>query len=138
MAGFLRAIELEPNDVTAHQWYAEMLSVQGRLPEALEQLALAEKIDPLAPIIPHIRGWIFNWDDQLEPAEEAYLAALSLDPGFPYAISNLAQVYMRTGALDMARARWTFFALGSAAMLLRTSAASGPTRAQSSLVGTYS
>ena len=108
-AGFLRAIELEPNDVTAHQWYAEMLSVQGRLPEALEQLALAEKIDPLAPIIPHIRGWIFNWDDQLEPAEEAYLAALSLDPGFPYAISNLAQVYMRTGALDMARARWTEF-----------------------------
>jgi len=106
---FQRAIELEPGYVTAHQWYAEMLAVQRRIDEALHQLDLASKADPLAPIIPHIKGWICNWDNRLDEAEHYYIEALRLDPGFPYAVSNLALVYIQTGEFDKSRAQWQEF-----------------------------
>jgi serine/threonine protein kinase/TolB-like protein/tetratricopeptide (TPR) repeat protein len=50
---FRRAIELEPNYATAHQWYAEYLATQGRLNEAVKEVRLAESLDPLSLII----GW---------------------------------------------------------------------------------
>ena len=106
---FLRAIDLEPGYVTAHQWYAEMLAVERRIDEALAQLDVASEIDPLAAIIPHIKGWVYVWDGRLEEAEQHYLTALRLDPGFPYAISNLAQVHVQNGEYDKARARWIEF-----------------------------
>ncbi len=39
---FRRAIELNPNDATAHHWYAEHLMWRGRFDEALEQSGRAQ------------------------------------------------------------------------------------------------
>ena len=44
----LKAIELNPNCATAHQWYALVLSATGREEEALRERELAEELDPLA------------------------------------------------------------------------------------------
>jgi Tfp pilus assembly protein PilF len=43
---FRRAIELNPNYVTAHHWYATFLLVRARFPEALEQINKAQQLDP--------------------------------------------------------------------------------------------
>lgn len=43
---FRRAIELNPNYVTAHHWYATFLLVLGRFPEALQQIEIAQQLDP--------------------------------------------------------------------------------------------
>lgn len=43
---FLRAIELNPDYVTAHHWYATFLMALARFPEALEQIERAQKLDP--------------------------------------------------------------------------------------------
>jgi serine/threonine-protein kinase len=49
---FRRAIELDPNDSQAHLHFANyLLWPLGRIDEALKQLRLAEKTDPLAPPI---------------------------------------------------------------------------------------
>lgn len=48
---FLRAIELQPNYATAHQWLGQILSLQGRTKEAATALATAMDLDPLSSTI---------------------------------------------------------------------------------------
>ena len=51
VAEFKKAFALDPNDATAHQWYAEDLGALGRTQEALAEAARAHDLDPLSPII---------------------------------------------------------------------------------------
>jgi len=44
---YRRAIELNPNYATAHHWYAEFLSWQGRFDEAFAESERARQLDPL-------------------------------------------------------------------------------------------
>jgi TolB-like protein/tetratricopeptide (TPR) repeat protein len=105
-AEFKRAIELNPNYRTAHQWYAEMLAVLRRTDEAMAQLEKAAEVDPLAAIIPHIQGWVLLHAGRLQEAKQSYLNALRLDPGLPYAIGNLGWTHLRLGEFEQARARF--------------------------------
>jgi tetratricopeptide (TPR) repeat protein len=43
---FQRAIQLNPNYVLAHHWRANFLMTVGRLPEALDEIEAARKLDP--------------------------------------------------------------------------------------------
>jgi DNA-binding winged helix-turn-helix (wHTH) protein/TolB-like protein len=45
---FRRAIALSPNDLTAHQWYSELLTALGRVNESVSEARLAHDIDPLS------------------------------------------------------------------------------------------
>ena len=65
---------------------------------------MAAEVDPLAPIVPHIQGWVALWAGAVEEAKRHYLDALRLDPGFPYAIGNLAMTHVRLGEFEKARA----------------------------------
>ena len=53
-AEFKNAIALDPNDATAHQWYAEKLSQLGRRDEALAEIHRAGELDPLSPVITRV------------------------------------------------------------------------------------
>ena len=47
-----KSLELDPNDATAHQWYAQMIGeIGGREQEALAEVNRAHQLDPLSPII---------------------------------------------------------------------------------------
>ena len=48
---FRRALDLNPNYATAHQWYAESLAFQGRFGEALAESEKARQLDPLSLIV---------------------------------------------------------------------------------------
>ena len=49
-AEFKKAIALDPNDATAHQWYAESLgTIGGREQEALAEIDRAHELDPVLP-----------------------------------------------------------------------------------------
>src|SRR5262249_46131629 len=48
---FKRALELNPNYPTAHQWYGMHLGSLGRLAESVEEGKRAIALDPLAPIL---------------------------------------------------------------------------------------
>ncbi len=48
---FRRAIEANPSYATGHHWHSTCLLSLGRLKEGLEEILLAEELDPLSPAI---------------------------------------------------------------------------------------
>jgi Tfp pilus assembly protein PilF len=90
---FKRALELNPNYATAHQWYALWLMAQGTLEQALAELSLAERADPLSIIIKSDTSDLLTCAGRYEQAAQAAKRALELDPNFPLAHYALAEAY---------------------------------------------
>jgi TolB-like protein/DNA-binding winged helix-turn-helix (wHTH) protein/Flp pilus assembly protein TadD len=96
-AEFQRAIELNPNDVTAHYWYAQLLLVLGRSDESLASINKAIQLDPLDPQLASFRGAIFHNCRQYDTEIEQERKALVLDPGHFYPHLNLGRGYEQLG-----------------------------------------
>jgi TolB-like protein/DNA-binding winged helix-turn-helix (wHTH) protein len=79
---YRRAIGLNANYATAHQWYAEYLAFQGRFTEALAESERARELDPLSLIIAADNGAIFYFSRQYDRAIARFRAVLDMDPGF--------------------------------------------------------
>lgn len=79
---FRRAIELNPNYATAHQWFAYWLMAQGHRDESIAENELARKADPLSIIIRtdavDLLGCAGRFDEAIQKAREAK----DLDPDF--------------------------------------------------------
>jgi tetratricopeptide (TPR) repeat protein len=90
---FKRALELNPNYATAHQWYALWLMAQGTPEQALAELSLAERADPLSIIIKSDTSDLLTCAGRYEQAAQAAKRALELDPNFPLAHYVLAEAY---------------------------------------------
>jgi TolB-like protein/DNA-binding winged helix-turn-helix (wHTH) protein/Tfp pilus assembly protein PilF len=82
---FRRAIQLDPNYPTAHQWYAEYLSWRGRFEEALAESERAQQLDPLSLIIAADHGSILYFSRQYDRAIEKFHAVQAMEPNFPRA-----------------------------------------------------
>lgn len=80
---FRRAIQLDPSYPTAHQWYAECLSWQGRFEEALAESKRAQQLDPLSLIIGADRAAILYFSRQYDRAMEQFHAVQAMEPNFP-------------------------------------------------------
>jgi DNA-binding winged helix-turn-helix (wHTH) protein/Tfp pilus assembly protein PilF len=94
---FKRALELDSSNAQAHQWYAEFLSLMGRHAEAIAEIQTAEQLDPLAMIIYHQAGQVFQAARQYDKALEQYRRALQIQPGFGPTYSAIALAYRRQG-----------------------------------------
>jgi len=79
---FRRAIQLDPNYATAHQWYAELLSFQGRFGEALAESEHARQLDPLSLAIATDHAVMLYFARQYDRAIEEFRAVLERDPTF--------------------------------------------------------
>jgi tetratricopeptide (TPR) repeat protein len=79
-AEFQRAIELNPNYATAHQWYGQTLARMGNLDEALREEKLAQELDPLSPVIYVELGGVYFYRRQFDQAVEQYQRALEIAP----------------------------------------------------------
>jgi TolB-like protein/DNA-binding winged helix-turn-helix (wHTH) protein len=79
---YRRAIQLDPQYATAHQWYAECLSFQGRFTEALEESERARQLDPLSLIIATDHAVILYFARQYDRAIEQFRAVLAMEPNF--------------------------------------------------------
>jgi TolB-like protein/DNA-binding winged helix-turn-helix (wHTH) protein len=93
---FRRAIELNPDYATAHQWYAELLMWRGRFDEALRESEAARKLDPLSLIIATDQGALFYFWRQYDRAIERLQGVLELDPEFPRA-QMVIEAYVEEG-----------------------------------------
>ena len=73
---FKRAIELNPNYVTAHEHYALFLGCSKRTDEAITQARLTLQIDPLSPMINLLMGFVYwiihRYDLLLEQAQRLF------------------------------------------------------------------
>lgn len=77
---FQRAIELNPNYATAHQWYADCLAYEGRFAQAFAESDHARALDPLSPIVAADRAVILHYARQYDRAIQAFQAVLAMDP----------------------------------------------------------
>jgi tetratricopeptide (TPR) repeat protein len=79
---FRRAIELNPNYPTAHQWLGNFLMSVKRFDEALVELRRAEELDPLSAIITLNVGDTLVNARRYDEAIVHYKRSLSLNPDF--------------------------------------------------------
>jgi len=93
-AEFKRDLELDPNDATAHQWYAEGIAYMGgREQQALAEMERAHQLDPLSPIISTALGQIHLVARRYDEAIVAYKKAAIENPTFAMVHFYLAQAY---------------------------------------------
>ncbi|HEY3637177.1 MAG TPA: tetratricopeptide repeat protein [Rhizomicrobium sp.] len=99
---FRRALQLDPNFATAHQWYAELLSVLGRHAQAIAEIRRAEELDPFSMIIHHEAGQILQNARQYRQALEEYQRAATIAPDFPQPHDGAARAWRHLGEYDSA------------------------------------
>ncbi|MBA3355568.1 MAG: winged helix-turn-helix domain-containing protein [Pyrinomonadaceae bacterium] len=99
---YKRALELNPNYATAHQWYAEYLAAMGRQPEAMAEIRRAGEIDPLSLIVSAAEGYIgyfgHDFDETIRQCEKT----LEMDPNFVPAHWFLGWGYVQKGMFAQA------------------------------------
>lgn len=95
---YRRAIELNPNYATAHQWLgSDGLSQIRRFDEALVELRRAEELDPLSSIIGLNLGLTLFYAQRYDEAIAQFNRTLSLDPNFVYVHATLAWAFHAKG-----------------------------------------
>jgi TolB-like protein/DNA-binding winged helix-turn-helix (wHTH) protein/Tfp pilus assembly protein PilF len=98
-----RAIQLDPSYATAHQWYAEYLSRQGRFDEALVESERARQLDPLSLIIATDHGVIQYQARQYDRAIKQLSAVEEMDPSYDHA-HVVVLPYVHSGRFEEALA----------------------------------
>ena len=90
-------IKLNPNYATGHHWYAEWLLFMGRTTEAIEEISIAVKLDPVSPAILKDHGMTFYYCRQYDQAIDSANKTLELNPEFATAYRLLSLAYQGKG-----------------------------------------
>jgi len=101
-ASFLKAIELNPNYAIAHSAYSHLLNILGRPDEAMKQIEIALKLDPLNPQIKAFYGMDLMFVHRYDEAVNAFQEALELSPNHLVAYSNMYNALYFAGRDDEA------------------------------------
>lgn len=94
---YRRALELNPNYSTAHQWYSLLLAALGRHQEAISEMKQAQRLEPLSIIIAADLGLVYAFAQQFDEAIPHFKRALEMSPNFAYARRELGKVYVQKG-----------------------------------------
>jgi tetratricopeptide (TPR) repeat protein len=93
-AEFKKALELDPNDATAHWFYAFDLGViGGREQEGLAEINRAHQLDPLSSVIGVVIGNVHMWARRYDESMVVCKKMANEDPTFAEAHSCLASAY---------------------------------------------
>ena len=97
---FKRALELDPNNINAHQWYALLLITLGRKDEALAEIERARELAPLSTIV--LRNYFvvlqYRGDSDQLPAVAEQITTLGESPSNSARIRSLAYSRMNNHA----------------------------------------
>jgi eukaryotic-like serine/threonine-protein kinase len=99
---FKKAIALNPNYATAHQWYASYLAATGRLNEAVVEAKTAHDLEPFSLTIysDYIRSLYYA--GRLDEARKESLKLMETDPSFARAHYELGLVLEEAGKFEEA------------------------------------
>ena len=84
-AAFERALALDPGNSTAHQWYANLLTVSGRFADAEREMRAAQEADPLSLIANAALGWSLYLAGRPDDALAQCRRTLDLDADYELA-----------------------------------------------------
>jgi TolB-like protein/Tfp pilus assembly protein PilF len=98
---FKRAFQLDPRYPTAHHWYAvSCLAPLARLNEALDEMLLAQALDPVSLIIARDIAVIYYYKRDFERALEQCDHTIELNPHFSPAYWTLGLIQEQLGDFD--------------------------------------
>jgi serine/threonine protein kinase/Tfp pilus assembly protein PilF len=91
---FKRALELNPNDVNGHLFYAHLLSNMGRHSEALGEVSRARELDPLFPFAGALEGQFLVQAGKPDEGLDRLRKTFELAPNFwmPHLFAAVAYV----------------------------------------------
>jgi TolB-like protein/DNA-binding winged helix-turn-helix (wHTH) protein/Flp pilus assembly protein TadD len=96
-AEFQRAIALNPNYATAHQWYGQFLRLMGREEEAIAEGQKSLDLDPMSLIINVEAGLPYHYLRRYDEALRHYRKALDIEPNFALAHHDIGWVLEAQG-----------------------------------------
>ncbi len=91
-----RALELAPNLAIAHMFMAAVNSAECKLEEALKEIRIAEKLDPISPTVIWFAVSIYAANDRFDDAI-ASGKRLEVNPNYIYFEPALAEAYRAKG-----------------------------------------
>ncbi|MFL6468377.1 MAG: tetratricopeptide repeat protein [Pyrinomonadaceae bacterium] len=94
---FRRAIELNPDDSTPHQFYGWYLALMGRHDESFAEMNRAQQSDPLSLNVNAGSGRALYWARRYNDAQRQLQKTLELDPNFWLTRTYLSEVYLEMG-----------------------------------------
>jgi len=93
-AEFRKALALDPNDATAHQWFAENLGmIGGRAHDALSEIDQAHLLDPTSLVIRRVKGSVLVAARRYDDAIAVCGQLLAENPTFNLAHDCLGYAY---------------------------------------------
>jgi TolB-like protein/DNA-binding winged helix-turn-helix (wHTH) protein len=98
-AAFKRAIEINPNYATAHEWYSQLLSATGRDEEALAAIKKAHELDPFSRSVMLNIGLRHIEHMRLDQAAAQFRRIIAMEPEYPMAHVYLASALEEKGLL---------------------------------------
>ncbi len=99
---YKKAIFLNPNYATAHQWYSGLLSTLKRHDEAIEQAKRAIQLDPLSLVINQTLSYAYYYARRYDEAIKQGRKTLELDEDFWYVYLVLYGCYLEKGMIPEA------------------------------------
>lgn len=94
---YIKAIKLSPNNATAHHWYAEFLSMQGRFDESYAEYEKALAIDPLSMPIRTDMALSRYYARDYDKAIDLLIRAKNIEPNYRRTYSFLMLTYREKG-----------------------------------------
>lgn len=97
-----KAIELNPNHSFAHECYSNFLCGQGRFDEAIEEIKIAEELDPMSPKSALMTSWTLYHARRYNEAVASAIKGNNMQPDFPQGLLHLGNCLTAAGRLDEA------------------------------------
>src|SRR5207244_8186608 len=98
---YKRAIELKPNDATAHHWFGnDNLAALGRFDEAIAEGKRSVELDPLSVVINADLGETFYYAKRFDESVTQLRKTLEIDPTSFYTHYNLGIALQAKGDLS--------------------------------------
>jgi len=94
---FKRAIQLNRNSASGHQWYGDFLTRLGRFDEARVELKKAQDLDPLSLLTNTSLGRQLYFSRQYDAATQQLTKTLEIDPKFVPAQHAIEAAYAQNG-----------------------------------------
>ncbi len=99
---YSQALQLKPDDASAHTEMGVLLAKNGQVTEAIDHLSTALKIDPKSAKAHLHLGDILNRQERLEEAVYHYSEGLKIEPDYAEGHNNLGIVFAKQGNIDKA------------------------------------
>lgn len=97
---FHKGLELSPDSVIGHLWYAWYLVLVGHNDQVLAQTKVAAEVDPVSPYAVDSIGRYYSRMGRYNNAIEEYQSALTLEPNFGLVHQDLGEAYVFQGKCD--------------------------------------